>query len=307
MKEAVVEFAGVSKIFPSRRGRVAALQDASFAVYRGDVFGLLGANGAGKTTAMRCLLGLTRIDDGTLRVLGHVRPDRRTLFSRAAYLPEEPQAFARATARENLHYHARLCGLPKNRLAGRVSEVLRQVGLAEDGDRLLGTFSKGMKQRFGIAAVILHEPQLLFLDEPTRGLDPIGRRQVRDLLADLADRGVTIFLNSHLLGEVERLCNRVAILAEGHVRAEGRLDELLTAREGLVVRFSLPEEAGGGDWPQASRADGGLWKMTVDDTAQLAELSRRIAGEGGRVVSAQTERIKLEDFFIRVVGEKEKS
>ncbi len=305
MSEALVELRGVTKTFRTRRNRVMALRDATFTVRRGDVFGLLGANGAGKTTALRCTLGLTRIDGGELRVFGRVLTDRRHLFSRATHLPEEPQMFLGATGRETLAYHGRLCGIESRVLARRIDETLATLGLTEAADRPVSGYSKGMKQRLGVAAAVLPEPEIIFLDEPTRGLDPIGRRQVRDLLAGLAARGVTLFLNSHLLGEVERLCNRVAILVRGEVRAEGCLADLLTAKAGLFVRFALPEGVDTAMFAGAERAEGGLWKIAVADTAALADLAGRIAVAGGHVVAAQGERIDLEDFFMQVVGVEE--
>ncbi|NLH49994.1 MAG: ABC transporter ATP-binding protein [Myxococcales bacterium] len=305
MNEPLIELVEATKIFRARRGAVRALDQVSFTVREGDVFGLLGANGAGKTTALRCILNLTRLNAGRLLVLGRERPDRRTLFARAAYLPEEPQFFQGATGREHLAYFGRLCGLRGPELRGRVAEVLRLVGLESSADRPIATYSKGMKQRAGIAGAILHRPKLFFLDEPTRGLDPIGRREIRDLLQKLAADGVTLFLNSHLLGEVERLCNRIAILDKGRLRAEGLLADLLTKTELIDVRFSLPESVPPAAFPEAERAPGGLWKEAVPDTAALAALAGRIAAAGGRVVSAQAARVELEDYFIRVVREGE--
>jgi len=301
MNEPVVEFHNVSKIFRTRRKTVTALNEASFTVRKGDVFGLLGANGAGKTTAMRCILGLTRISGGELLVLGRDSLDRRRLFSHAAYLPEEPQLFAGATGREHLLYFARLCGIDRSHARHRIEEVLVVSGLTESADRPISGYSKGMKQRLGIAAAVLHEPDIVFLDEPTRGLDPIGRREVRDLLARLSEQGATLFLNSHLLGEVERLCNRVAILVDGKVKAEGALADMLSEGERIVVRFALPDPAKA-QFPEAQRAEGGLYTITVADTAALAELTARIASAGGRVIAAQSDRLELEDFFLRVVG-----
>jgi ABC-2 type transport system ATP-binding protein len=286
---------------------VRALDDLSLTVRRGDVFGLLGANGAGKTTALRCILGLTRLDGGAIRLAGRDWFNRRDFFAAAAYLPEDPQLFPGATGRELLGYFGRLCGLRGEPLRRRIGQVLDQVGLTEAADRQVRTYSKGMKQRLGIAGTILHEPQILFLDEPTRGLDPIGRRDVRDLLKGLAERGVTLFLNSHLLGEVERLCNRVAILDKGRLRAQGLLSELLTESDHLDVRFALPEGREPTGVPNAVRADGGLWKTTAADTTALASVCVAIAQAGGRVVSAQSARLELEDYFIGVVREAEPS
>jgi ABC-2 type transport system ATP-binding protein len=301
MSEALIEFEAVSKVFASRHGMVQALDEISFTVERGDVFGLLGANGAGKTTAMRCILALTRINAGTLRVFGQARPDRRTLFARAAYLPEEPQLFQGATGKEHLRYFGRLNGVPSRDLEARVAEVLSIVGLAADGGRPIDTYSKGMKQRLGIAGAVLHRPEIIFLDEPTRGLDPIGRREVRDLLGRLAEEGVTLFLNSHLLGEVERLCNRVVIMDHGRVRATGLLSELLTIDAAIAVRFWMPEGVDGTTVEPTARFEAGAWQTGVADTAALAELAGKIAAAQGRVLSAQNKRLELEDFFLRVV------
>ena len=307
MSAALIELEQVSKTFSTRQGPVKAMDDVSFAVREGDVFGLLGPNGAGKSTTLRAILMLTRIDGGLLRVLGRERPDRRTFFSQAAYLPEEPQLFPGATGREHLQYFGRLCGMCGPDLNARVKEVLALVSLGDAGQRPIATYSKGMKQRIGIAAAILHRPRIVFLDEPTRGLDPVGRREVRDLLQRLADEGVTLFLNSHLLGEVERLCNRVVILDRGQVRGGGLLSELLTVNESIEVRFALPADADPTMVASSLPADGGLRKAVVDDTRALAELTGRIAAAGGRVVSAQAARLELEDYFLRVVKEGEET
>jgi len=303
MSRPIVELIQVTKTFRDRRRRVVALKEATFTVNAGDVFGLLGANGAGKTTAMRCVLGLTRPDGGTVRVLDRERPDRRTLFSQAAYLPEEPQLFAGATGREQLRYFGRLSALKRDRLKTRIDQVIELVGLQDAAHRPIKTYSKGMKQRLSIGGAILHEPRIVFLDEPTRGLDPIGRRDIRDMLQRLADDGATLFINSHLLGEVERLCNRVAILVNGEVRADGLLSELLTEDERITVRFVLPENSAIEAFPQAEHAEGGLWKQIVADTPALADLTGRIAVAGGRVIEARTQRLALEDYFIRIVRE----
>jgi ABC-2 type transport system ATP-binding protein len=305
MSQPLIELRGVTKVFRSRRGRVKALDNVSFVVNRGDVFGLLGANGAGKTTALRCILGLSPVTGGEVRFEGQARPNRREFFARAAYLPEEPQLFQGATGREHLQYFGRLCGLRGEALRRRVDQTLETVGLAEAAKRQIHTYSKGMKQRLGVAAAILHRPQIVFLDEPTRGLDPIGRREVRDVLRQLAADGATLFLNSHLLSEVERLCNRVGILDRGALRAEGLLADLLTAREDLDVRFSLPGPPDAELAAMATPGDAGQWRAVAADAAALADLAGRIAKAGGKVISAQSGRIELEDYFVRIVKEGE--
>jgi len=302
--EPLVELRDARKTFYTRQGRVRALAGVTLAVNSGDVFGLLGANGAGKTTAMRCILGLTRLSGGEVRLHGRARADRRSFFRQTAYLPEEPQLYPGATGREHLRFLGRLSDLRGPRLRARIEHALTTVGLADAADRPISGYSKGMKQRLGVAAAILAEPRLIFLDEPTRGLDPIGRREVRDLLQALAADGVTLFLNSHLLSEVERLCNRVAILDRGEVRAQGLLTELLTEKETIDVRFSLPPTADPAAFGGAA-IEGGLWRTTVADTAALADLAGRVARAGGSVTLARAARVELEDFFIRVVKEGE--
>ncbi|MDP8225143.1 MAG: ABC transporter ATP-binding protein [Candidatus Lernaella stagnicola] len=307
MSEVLIELEGVSKIFRSRGRIVRAMDAISFRVRAGDVFGLLGPNGAGKSTTLRAILMLTRLDAGRLRVFGRERPDRRTLFGQAAYLPEEPQLFQGATGSEHLRYFGRLCGMKNPDLSSRIGQVLEMVGLSDAGDRPIATYSKGMKQRIGIAAAILDRPRIIFLDEPTRGLDPIGGRQVRDVLKRLADEGVTLFLNSHMLGEVERLCNRVVILERGRVRADGLLSDLLTVDETMEVRFTLPPGSDAATFGDAMVTEGALYKLTVADTAALGELAGRVAAAGGRIVSTRATRVELEDFFLQVVREAESS
>jgi ABC-2 type transport system ATP-binding protein len=211
-----------------RYGRQTAVADVSFAVGRGEVVGLLGPNGAGKTSVIKMLLGLVRPDAGEVMLLG--RPSRDPQ-SRAAvgYLPELFRYQQWLTAREVLALHTRLAGVDVP--ADERHERLAAVGLADRAGDRVGGFSKGMQQRLGIAVALVARPQLVILDEPTSALDPLGRADVRDLVLSLRDSGVTVLLNSHLIGEVERVCDRVVILDKGRVAASGTLDELLGQRE----------------------------------------------------------------------------
>ncbi|HEX2574986.1 MAG TPA: ABC transporter ATP-binding protein, partial [Aquihabitans sp.] len=218
-----------------RYGRQQAVADVSLEVRRGDVVGLLGPNGAGKTTVIKMLLGLVRPDAGEAMLLGRPATDPTTR-QRVGYLPElfRYQPWLRAT--EVLDLHVRLSGLdvpaPERR------KVLALVGLAERSSDRVGGFSKGMQQRLGLAVALVARPQLVVLDEPTSALDPVGRVDVRDIVLDLRARGVAVLLNSHLIGEVERVCDRVVILDRGRVAASGTLAELLGQRE---VRLHLTE------------------------------------------------------------------
>jgi ABC-2 type transport system ATP-binding protein len=203
-------------------------------VPRGEIFGFLGPNGAGKTTAVKLLLGLTSPTGGEGWVLGASIGDRCTR-RRIGYLPELFRYQDWMTAREVLRFHCRLAGIPSRDHADEIDHALATVGLSDRSRDRVGTFSKGMQQRLGLAVSLLGRPELLFLDEPTSALDPVGRREVRDLIHSLRDDGIAVFLNSHLLSEVELVCDRVAIVDRGRVVRSGRLEELVGATSQLRV------------------------------------------------------------------------
>ncbi len=206
------------------RKKIKALDGFSLSVQKGDVFALLGPNGAGKSTAMYCFLGLIRPNNGYISVLGK-RPELGSdLFGRIAYLPEDPHYHLYLTVEEAVTYYARLYG---NGLDNRrVRMVLERVGMAEFRDLRLSKCSKGMKQKVGIAQCLLNEPELIFLDEPTRGLDPIAVKELRDILSEMNKKGTTIVLNSHVLSEIEMICNRAAIMNQGKVIAQDEMNRL---------------------------------------------------------------------------------
>jgi ABC-2 type transport system ATP-binding protein len=219
-----------------RFGDVVAVDGVSLSVHRGEVFGFLGPNGAGKTTTIGMLLGLIHPTAGRVEVLGQeVTPGRTAPLRQVGALVGTPGLVPYLSGRENLRLLARLHPEVDE---WRVEEVLEQVGLREAAGRKVKGYSTGMRQRLGLAAALLHRPQLLILDEPTNGLDPVGMREVRLLLRALADEGVTVFLSSHLLHEVEQICDRVAVLNHGRVVAEGPVDELLGEEQ--VVRVRVP-------------------------------------------------------------------
>jgi ABC-2 type transport system ATP-binding protein len=234
-----LELSGLRKAY----GRTVALHDLSLRVERGEVFGFLGPNGAGKTTTVKIVLGLVRPTGGQARIFGlpPSDPEARRLVG---YLPETFRFQDWLTGRELLELHADLADLSAETRAWRVPEVLRLVGLADYSHDRLRTYSKGMLQRIGLAQAIIHNPRLLVLDEPTSALDPIGRRDVRDLIRGLSARGMSVFLNSHLLSEVEMVCDRVAIVDRGRVVHTGRLDDLVRAHHSLEDAFMNLVEAG---------------------------------------------------------------
>jgi len=244
--DTVIQVTGLHKRFGRRSRRVTALAGVDLSVRRGEVVGLLGRNGAGKTTLVKALLGLIRPTDGTVTVFGRA-PGDAGARARTGYSPEEP-AFPRYLyPRQVLELCGALNGLRGGALREAVERQLAAAELQPVAGRQARQLSKGMAQRLSLAQAFLHEPELLVLDEPTADLDPIGRRQVRDLIAAFRDRGGTVLLNSHLLSEVERLCDRVAIIHGGRVMREGGMDELLAGdRELEDVFVEVIEAAGGG-------------------------------------------------------------
>jgi ABC-2 type transport system ATP-binding protein len=241
----IVRVRGVVKDFRPgfglRRRRV--LHGISFDVHDGEIFGFIGPNGAGKTTTLKILMGLIRPSAGQATVLGH--DVRETAFRRhVGFLPENPWFYEFLTGRELLRFYARVCGLPRPGREERLARLLDWVGLSAAGDQRLRTYSKGMLQRVGIAQALVHDPQVVFLDEPMSGLDPIGRKEIRDLILRLHAEGKTVFMNTHILSDVEMLCQRVAILVQGRIRFAGSVDEVLAAgsRETDLVLAGISAE-----------------------------------------------------------------
>lgn len=236
MSAPAVEIEGLTKVFPVplRRERVVAVRDLSLQVKEGEVYGLLGPNGSGKSTTLKILLGLVSPTGGTTRVFGH---DSSKVASRrdVGYLPENPYFYKFLTGVETLRFFGRLCGMGRRELGKRVDELLDMAGLADARDRRVGSYSKGMLQRIGLAQALIHDPRLLVLDEPTAGVDPVGSREIRDLILGLKARGKTILLCSHLLSQVQEICDRVGILARGRLVREGRVEDLLSVRDRVEV------------------------------------------------------------------------
>ena len=269
-----------TRALAKRYGHVGALNDLTVRVARGECFGFLGPNGAGKSTAVKLLLGLVRPSAGDGEVLGRPLGDRAAR-RRIGYLPELFRYPDWLSAREVLAFHARLAqcdGSPR-----ALDAVLEEVDLhARAGDRV-ATYSKGMQQRLGLAVALLGDPELIFLDEPTSALDPIGRSDVRALIDRLRARGTTIFLNSHLLGEVERVCDRVCVLDRGGVIAEGPIDALTGGARGVRVRLD----------------DG--WREFDVAHAEIPELVARLVAEGARIHAVAPNHTSLEERFLALV------
>ncbi len=285
-----------------RYGAITALAGLSMTVPRGEVFGFLGPNGAGKTTAVKLLVGLARPTSGEAWVLGAPIGDRETR-RRIGYLPELFRYQDWLTAREALALHAELAGLPRAVRMDEVVSALATVGLAARGDDRVGTFSKGMQQRLGLGASLLGKPELVLLDEPTSALDPVGRHDVREIIRALKARGTTVFLNSHLLSEVEQVCDRVAIVNEGHVVAMGTMDDVLGAASSVRLRVTgldAPAIAGLRHYGDLATEAGWLTIRGIDAEA-VPDLVDAIVRLGGRVYAVEPRHQTLEDRFLQLL------
>jgi ABC-2 type transport system ATP-binding protein len=234
---------------PARTGPVHAVKDLSLSVDEGTVFGFLGPNGAGKTTTMHVLLGFVEPASGEARIFG-VDVRQAIARQRIGYLPEHPDLYPFLTGRELLRFAGQLFGLRGKSLEARISDLLRQVDVGPAADRRIGTYSRGMLQRIGLAQALINDPDLVILDEPTNGLDPLGRMEVRRWIAQLREQGKTVFFSSHELSEVEMVCDHVAILVRGTVAVQGPAGEL-TKEKGSLEKFFL-------DVVRAGREDGGV-------------------------------------------------
>jgi ABC-2 type transport system ATP-binding protein len=273
------------------------------AIAPGEIMGLLGPNGAGKTTTIKILLGLLRADRGEVRVFGEP-PSSTRARARLGYLPENPYFYDYLSAAEFLDFYGRLHGIPAGERKKLVAATLERVGLAGRGSTALRKFSKGMVQRLGLAQAILHGPDLVILDEPMSGLDPIGRREVRDLILALKADGRTVFFSSHILQDAEMICDRVAILSAGKLSAVGRLGEMISESIRwfeVSVRGSLPETS---EFERLS-SEGDEHLIKVGDVVALARLLESVHGSGGQVLSVWPRKDTLEDLFLREVGRPE--
>ena len=281
-----------------------AVRGLTLQVQQGEVFGFLGPNGAGKTTSIKMLLGLVAPTSGSATLLGAPLGDRAAR-ARIGFLPEHFRFHDWLSAQEFLQLHARLYGMSAARLRERIDELLELVGLTPFRDKQLRTFSKGMLQRIGLAQALINDPALVFLDEPTSGLDPVGRRLVRDIIADFKRRGTTIFLNSHLLSEVEITCDRVAFIKHGEVIRVSELKTLVNGATSVTVRARglTPQVLDGlGRWGKDLRANGNQFTLTVADESALPAINRYLVAQNVEVYALTPQHLSLEDLFIQIVG-----
>jgi len=310
MNDVVLESQGLSKHYDG----FVAVDDLDLAVRRGEVFGLLGPNGAGKTTTILMLLGLTEPTGGWVRVLGF-DPARQSLSvkARVGYLPEQLGFYEGLTARENLVYTAKLNGLPRDEAQTRIDAALAQIGLSDAADQRVATFSRGMRQRLGVADVLVKQPQLIIMDEPTQGLDPAAAREFLKIVHRLKAQGITVLLCSHLLHQVQAVCDRVGLFHQGRMVLEGTVTEL--ARQVLGSGYRIHLEVEGPDALEESlsrldgvlnvtRSDSNLYELEAEKDLR-PEAARAVVEAGGRLLLLAVEAPSLDEVYTRYFQQEE--
>ncbi|MEP7199470.1 MAG: ABC transporter ATP-binding protein [Chloroflexota bacterium] len=303
MNDSVIETRGLRKQF----GAKTAVADLTLTVCRGEVFGFLGPNGAGKTTSIKMLLGLVAPTAGEARVLGAPLGDARAR-AKIGFLPEHFRFQDWLTAREFLTFHGRLYGMNKAMLSARIEELLATVDLLDAANRKLREYSKGMLQRIGLAQALLNKPDLVFLDEPTSGLDPLGRLLVRDVIAQLRAKGTAVFLNSHLLSEVEITCDRVAFVKRGNVVREMALkDQSQEVEVELKVGQLTPQLLNGlGQFGRNAHQQNGHVRLLMDNEEHIPALASWLVAQDAQLYRLGATRKSLETLFLEVMGEDER-
>jgi ABC-2 type transport system ATP-binding protein len=300
---AAIKVTNLHKSFKSEflRRRTEILKGITLSVEAGEIFGYLGPNGAGKTTTLKCLLGLIFPEKGDIEILGHPHLSLQAK-SRLGFLPENPYFYDYLSAAEFLRYYSQLHQIPKREQDGRISSLLKRVGLKDAAGLQLRKFSKGMLQRVGMAQALLHDPELVLLDEPLGGLDPLGRKEIRDIIVQLKEEGRTVFLSSHILQDIEMICDRVAIIVEGRIVNQGPLHDLISEKI-LFTEMTLSGIEAGELKPfgDCLTTQGGKILLKVFEEAKLQEVLR-LALEREAVVHSLVPRTEsLEDLFVGMV------
>lgn len=284
MSTPAVEVSNLTKVFQTgiRKQYVVAVDNLSFRVEPGEVYGLIGPNGSGKSTTMKVVLGLMAASKGSAKVFGLDSGDLKAR-NETGFLPENPYFYKHLSGAETLKFYGKLCGLRGSELSDRIAELLKLVDLDDAAKRRLGGYSKGMLQRIGLAQTLIQNPRLVILDEPTAGVDPVGSRQIRDLILKLKEDGYTVFLCSHLLEQVQEVCDRVGILFRGRMRREGPLDELISieSQTAMTLEGASPE--------------------------LLGRIEQLVAEEeGASIIEQGHPRTTLERLFIQIAGRSQK-
>ena len=296
-----IQTTSLRKVFKNK----VAVGNLSLSVRRGEIFGFLGPNGAGKSTSIKMLLGLVKPSGGEAYVLGAPAGDVE-IRRKIGFLPEDFRFYQWLTAAELLELHGRLSGVPATKLRERVPAFLDLVGLTPHRDKRVQNFSKGMLQRVGLAQALIHEPELIFLDEPTSGLDPMGRRLVRDIIRAQRDRGATVFLNSHLLSEIEVTCDEVVFIRDGEVVASRDLRTPIEEEIRVVAsgRKLTPEAVAGlAKWTTSAVLDEEKLTLTTRSEEVLPDILRHLVAAGADIYQFTPQRLSLEDLFLKIMGE----
>ena len=301
----LISVSGLEKVYGGRlfKGGFKALKGVTLDVGRGSVFGLLGPNGAGKTTFIKILMGLVRGWSGEARLFGYSAGDTRAR-EKIGFLPEAHRLPGYLTGRQVLRLYGMFSGRDRRWLDERIPRWIEEVGMGHAADRKIKEYSKGMQQRIGLAQALVHEPELVFLDEPTDGVDPVGRAAIRETVSQLRDRGVTVFINSHLLMEVEQICDRVVIMSQGEIVREGTIEELTPHTGRVAFEIDPPQPAGlerslsglGADFAQTERG----FELSLDLSEQ-DQVIDRLRGGGISIRSIAPRRLTLEESFIDLV------
>ncbi len=290
---------------PFRRKKVEALRGVTFSVARGQIFGFVGPNGAGKTTTIRTLMGLIRPTGGSAKLLGHAIPSRAARF-KVGFLPEAPYFYDYLTVGELLDLAGRLFGVASALRKTRADALIEKVGLDRARTQSLKKFSKGMLQRAGLAQALMNDPELVVLDEPMSGLDPIGRKEVRDLILELRDQGKTVFFSTHILSDVEAITDQVAIIARGQLQAQGTPGELVKRTVlGIDVMVTLPADADATELAAGGervRRHGDELSLTLPPDADIDAWLARARDKGAKVLQVSPRHETLEDLFVRQVA-----
>lgn len=290
------------------RGRVHALRGIEMQVHRGEIFGLLGPNGAGKSTLVKIMMTVVRPTRATGTLLGRPLRHKPTL-AKVGYLPEHHKMPRYLTGGQVLDYYAALAKVPRGERRRRAGELLDLVGMSDWATKPVGSYSKGMQQRIGLAQALMNEPDLIVLDEPTDGVDPVGRRDIRDVLIRLRDEGRSVLVNSHLLSELEMVTDRVAILVQGLVRMQGTIDELTadSQRYEVIVQGEAPAWIEQSDLLRAEASESGATKLVIkgSDPAPVQPVVDRLRAEQRTITSIRPVRESLEDLFMRAIQDPE--
>lgn len=299
MKNCVIETRELTKQYTNGKG----CMDIRIEVHQGEVYGFLGPNGAGKSTFIKTLVGLLFPTSGSAEILGRPLGDLEAR-KKMGYLPELFKYQEWMTGKDLLKFHSQLYKLESSKIPSKIDEVLEMVNMKGSEQYKIGTYSKGMQQRIGMASALLCDPELIFLDEPTSALDPIGRKEVRDMILTLKQMNKTVFLNSHLLGEVEQVCDSAAIISHGHIVKQGLMSDLLKGQNSLEIEadqvgFELLEQLK--QYDPEMIYDGGVIRLKLRELSDTPDIAALIMKGGAKLYSFKPQSNKLEDLFIQLI------